>query len=167
MQGIYKSNINSDSWNFFANKKSRGAGKARQISEKQEITTFIREIPPTKRTLCLRNAPHPPTGRRYAPEIRPGPAKAKHRPVRLFVVQPHGIRAHTETFRGHLRDSFATRPWHAAAPENGAPARKRRTESDLCPVQGCQGRCEDSRKIRLRLPAGLRRRRKSVFPPAS
>lgn len=77
MQGIYKSNINSDSWNFFANKKSRGVGKARQISEKQEITTFIREIPPTKNTLCLRNAPHPPT----VPTVRagntPGPRKGK------------------------------------------------------------------------------------------
>lgn len=77
MQGIYKSNINSDSWNFFANKKSRGAGKARQISEKQEITTFIREIPPTKNTLCFRNAPHPPTVPTVHAGNTPGPCKGK------------------------------------------------------------------------------------------
>lgn len=47
--------------------------------------------------------------RRYAPEIGPSPAKAKHRPGRFFVARPYGIHTHTETFRGHLHDSFATR----------------------------------------------------------
>lgn len=167
MQGIYKSNINSDSWNFFANKKSRGVGKARQISEKQEITTFIREIPPTKNTLCLCNAPHPPT----VPTVRagntPGPRKGKtpSRPAfRCPAARypcPYGNVPRTPT-RQFRHPSVARRRTgkRGAGTETTHGIRPR-------PVQGCQGRCEDSRKIRLRMPPGLRRRRKNVFPPAS